>query len=161
DEDGGSGISSCSGIVVPGSVPLASGQPLPTGTPGTYTLTVTATDVAGNTGSASRTYTVLPATAEDVLDGGGTVATPPPTPELPVQTALDAPPSVSGTITIAPSAAPAPEPAGFALFDQQVAITGPTTTSVAPYVVTFRVDATALGGTAPADVQVFRNGALV
>jgi len=50
----------------------ASGANLPTGTPGTFTYTVTATDNAGNVTTLSRSYTVL--TATNVPGGiGGTV----------------------------------------------------------------------------------------
>jgi hypothetical protein len=55
DEAGGSGIDTCVGTV-------ASGANLPTGTPGTFTFKVTATDKAGNVTVLERTYTVIPAT---------------------------------------------------------------------------------------------------
>ncbi len=55
DEAGGSGIDTCVGTT-------ASGANLPTGTPGTFTYTVTATDKAGNVTVLERTYTVLTAT---------------------------------------------------------------------------------------------------
>jgi hypothetical protein len=38
--------------------PVANGDPLPSGAPGAYTLTVTATDSSGNQATASATYTV-------------------------------------------------------------------------------------------------------
>ena len=61
DDANGTGIARCAG-------PVASGQPIDTGTPGTKTFTVEAADVVGNTASATRTYQV--------------VAQPPPPPPL-------------------------------------------------------------------------------
>jgi hypothetical protein len=55
DEQGGSGIESCTGNG-------ASGTLLDTGTPGTFTYTVTAKDNAGNVTTVTRSYTVIPAT---------------------------------------------------------------------------------------------------
>jgi YVTN family beta-propeller protein len=51
DEDGGSGLASCSGDV-------ASGAPLDTTTAGPHTFTVTARDNAGNTATVTHSYTV-------------------------------------------------------------------------------------------------------
>jgi hypothetical protein len=50
--DGGSGVATCSG-------PVSSGAAIDTSTVGTKTLTVTATDVVGNTTSQSVSYTVI------------------------------------------------------------------------------------------------------
>ena len=52
DEAGGSGIASCAG-------PVNSGTALDTASLGLKTFTVTATDNAGNTTSASRSYSVI------------------------------------------------------------------------------------------------------
>jgi len=52
DDANGTGIERCAG-------PVASGQPIDTGTPGTKTFTVDAADVAGNTASATRSYQVV------------------------------------------------------------------------------------------------------
>lgn len=49
--DGGSGVASCDGS-------RASGAPVPTGAPGTFAETVTATDRAGNTATRTVTYVV-------------------------------------------------------------------------------------------------------
>jgi hypothetical protein len=49
--DGGSGISSCVGTVLPGA-------PVDTATPGSKSFTTTATDVAGNSATASVSYSV-------------------------------------------------------------------------------------------------------
>jgi hypothetical protein len=51
DETGGSGVASCSG-------PVPSGAAVDTSTPGTFSFTVTGTDNAGNTASATKTYSV-------------------------------------------------------------------------------------------------------
>jgi hypothetical protein len=50
--DSGSGVRSCVGST-------ADGSPLPTGTIGEHTLTVTATDIVGHTTTATRTYRVV------------------------------------------------------------------------------------------------------
>ena len=68
DEAGGSGLKSCVGTT-------ASGANLPTGTPGTFTYTVTATDNAGNVTVLSRTYTVLTATNVNGTPSGTVPAT--------------------------------------------------------------------------------------
>jgi hypothetical protein len=52
DDALGTGIRSCDGPVAPGAA-------IDTATPGSKTFTVTATDNAGNTATASRTYTVV------------------------------------------------------------------------------------------------------
>ena len=59
--DATSGIAACTGTV-------ANGAPVDTTTPGVKTLSVTATDNAGNTRTVTRSYTVLPSTTV-----GGTV----------------------------------------------------------------------------------------
>jgi hypothetical protein len=53
----GTGVASCSG-------PVAPGQPIETGSVGGKTFTVNASDVAGNTASLTRTYTVVAADAD-------------------------------------------------------------------------------------------------
>jgi len=65
DEEGGSGIDSCTGTG-------ASGANLDTSTAGTFTYTVTATDKAGNVTTVTRTYTVRTGTNVDG-DVSGTV----------------------------------------------------------------------------------------
>ena len=68
DEAGGSGLASCVGTT-------ASAGNLPTGTPGTFTYTVTATDNAGNVTVLSRSYTVLTATNQNGNVSGNVPAT--------------------------------------------------------------------------------------
>ena len=68
DEAGGSGLASCVGTT-------ASGANLPTGTPGNFKYTVTATDNAGNVTVLERNYTVIPA----VNTNGGVSGTVPAT----------------------------------------------------------------------------------
>ena len=68
DEAGGSGLASCVGTT-------ASGANLPTGTPGTFTYTVTATDNAANETVLNRTYTVLTATNQNGNVNGSVPAT--------------------------------------------------------------------------------------
>jgi hypothetical protein len=64
--DGGSGVASCTG-------PVASGKSLDTSTPGTHTVTITATDAVGHTSTLVRTYVVRFAAAalQSPLDGSG------------------------------------------------------------------------------------------
>src|SRR4051794_13335062 len=55
DEQGGSGVASCTGTT-------ANGGNLDTSTPGTFLYTVTAKDAGGNTTTVTRSYNVIPAT---------------------------------------------------------------------------------------------------
>ncbi len=68
---------------------------------------------------------------------------------------------MEGTLTVTPQETSGSSPAGFSFFDREVVLEGPAAAPTAPYTVTFTVDSTALNGIAPADVQVFRNGAAV
>jgi hypothetical protein len=56
-DDATSGVASCEGVL-DGSQPVADDSALPTDTPGTHSLAVTATDNAGNTHTTTHTYTV-------------------------------------------------------------------------------------------------------
>jgi hypothetical protein len=47
------------------------------------------------------------------------------------------------------------------MFGAEAVITGPPATAASPYEVSFAIDSSVLGGIAPADVQVFRNGVAV
>ena len=150
-----SGVQNCAG-----SVP--SGAAIDTSEAGAYTFVVNTVDQAGNTGTKSVSYNVLAGYAEAKVEGGGTVTTDPggmgATTEAPVQTSITAPPEVSGTLSVKPRTTETPEPTGFGLFGEEVVLEGPVATASSPYQVTFTVDETALGGIAPSDVQVFRNG---
>jgi putative metal-binding protein len=63
DDQFGTGIKSCSG-------PVGPGQGIDTGTVGPHSFTVNASDIAGNTASATRNYTVVAPKPVDV-DGDG------------------------------------------------------------------------------------------
>jgi hypothetical protein len=65
---GGAGVASCVGST-------ANGANLDTSTPGTFTLTVTARDAAGNETVATRSYTVIPAVNTPGNVGGSVGAT--------------------------------------------------------------------------------------
>ncbi len=65
---GGAGVASCVGST-------ANGSNLDTSTPGTFTLTVTARDAAGNETVATRSYTVIPAVNTPGNVGGSVGAT--------------------------------------------------------------------------------------
>jgi hypothetical protein len=158
-DDGGSGLGMCEGTVNAGDF-------VDTSTPGPHEFLVEAWDGAGYTRRARITYTVLAGDVTKPVSGGETVTTDPgnvgASPEVPVQTAIAVPTGITpGTITVTPGPVGSP-PSGFEFFGTQLALTGPAAPSAAqPHVVTFTVDATALGGTAPEDVQVLRNGTVV
>jgi hypothetical protein len=141
---------------------VPSGSAIDTSQAGTHTFVVRAADKAGNTGTKSVSYEVLAGNVAAEVTAGGTVTTDPggvgATAEVPVQTSISAPPEVSGTLTVTPRTTATTSPAGFGLFGEEVVLEGPAATPASPYQVTFTVDQTALGGIAPSDVQVFRNG---
>jgi hypothetical protein len=156
-----SGVAGCSATVNPGN--LADVTAIPTDTAGTFTMTVNGQDNAGNHASSSVTYEVVAGSASSTVPPSGTVSTgTTATPNEPVQTSIKSP-STPGdrTITIVPGNVEDPAAGDFTLFDKQVAIHAPPATSVDPYEVSFTVDASALNGIQPADVQIFRNGNLV
>jgi len=67
-DEGGAGVASCAGST-------NNGSNLDTSTPGTFTLTVTARDAAGNETVATRSYTVIPAVNTNGNVGGSVSAT--------------------------------------------------------------------------------------
>jgi hypothetical protein len=78
-----------------------------------------------------------------------------------VQTAITAPAGVTGEISAALQTTTTTAPTGFSLFGKEVVLEGPVASAAAPYTVSFTVDSSALGGVAPSDVQVFRNGVVL
>jgi hypothetical protein len=163
DEDGGSGVATCAGSV--DGTAIADGAALPTTAEGTHTFSLTGTDAAGNSATETRTYEVLAGSTAEEVSGGETVTTDPggtgATPDVPVQTSITVPGGVSGTIGIDLQATGGTPPSGYSFFGNQVVLSGPVATAASPYVVVFTVDASQLGGVAPADLQLFRNGTLV
>lgn len=146
-------------------VELQQGDRLPTGTPGRFVLHVHTEDELGNTTSRFVTYHVdapQPGDLAATVSGGERLTTgATATPAAPVQTSIVVPATVdtSTTSRLTVDAQPAGTgPAGYALLGQQLLIEGPTATAASPYELTFTVDASALGGIAASDVQVFRNG---
>src|SRR5205823_3534981 len=127
--------------------------------------TVTATDNAGKTATASHTYQVLAGSTSANVAAGDTVTTDPggvgATSDVPVQTAVTVPDGVSGTLSIALQDTSATSPTGYSLFGEQVQLDGPTASASTPYMVTFTVDASLLGSVAVSDTQMFRNGSPV
>ena len=150
-----SGVAQCVGSVADGTL-------IDTSAAGAHTFKVTTLDKAGNSGTVTVSYTVLAGNASEEVTGGDTVTTDPgnmgATPEVPLQTSIKAPAGVTGTISVTPTDEPAAPQNGYSLFGEDLVLSGPEATAAAPYTVTFTVDATALDGIAPADVQVFRNG---
>lgn len=163
DEAGGSGVVSCAGAV--DGTAVADGAPVPTDVAGSHTFRVTATDGAANTSSTTHTYEVVAGSTSRDIAPGDTVTTDPggvgATADVPVQTAVTVPAGVSGTLAISLRDTSASSPSGYSYFGKEVELSGPAASAGAPYQVTFGVDASLLGGVAPADLQVFRNGTAV
>jgi hypothetical protein len=110
-------------------------------------------------------FLLTPVTAGSVsatVTGGGTVTTDPTaqgaTADVPVQTTVIVPSSVSGTVSATLQSTTSSTPTGFVLFGKEVVLNGPTASVSAPYQVTFSVDGTLLGALLPTDLDVFRNG---
>jgi Tol biopolymer transport system component len=106
-------------------------------------------------------------TVEWVLDDSGTAVSTgaEASPEVPLVLTIDPPTGLGGTRLSATGQVDPPEaPSGFALFPDGGAsldISGPSVDPADPYVVTFDVDGSLLAGLAAADVQVFKDGAVV
>ncbi len=116
-------------------------------------------------GDSSAACGFLAGDVIQTVSDGGVVTTDPggvgATADVPVQTQIDVPSGVSGEFTVTPQPA-GPSPSGFVLFGTEVVLTGPGPVAAAtPYEVTFTIDSSALGGVAPADVQVLRNSVAV
>ncbi len=155
EEPFGSGLGSCTGTD-------PSGSQIDTLTPGDRVFTVSAVDMAGNGRTEQVTYHVAAGDVTAAVTGGETLTTDPgglgASALVPVQTEIAVPAGVVGNVSVTPQPVGAP-PGGFVLFGTQQVISGPAATGpTSPYVVTFTVDSSVLGGVAPGDVQVFRNG---
>lgn len=89
------------------------------------------------------------------VSGGETVTTDPDGPgattTVPVQTAISVPDGVSGTLSITLQDTSGPSPNGYSFFGKEVVLHDPDATASSPYQATFTVDASLLGGVAPAD----------
>jgi hypothetical protein len=84
------------------------------------------------------------------------------TEDLPLVVTVTPPTGITGSLTAElQSSDPEAAPGGYAFFGRQYVIDGPATTAAAPYQLAFTVDSSQLGGVAPADVQVFRDGVRV
>lgn len=129
----------------------------PNGSAGDYPITITETS-----GTATATQSFTLSVAPPTTTGGETVTTDPggggATPQVPVQTAISVPAGIAGVVSVTPQPA-GPAPSGFVLFGQEVVLTGPAASASTPYTISFTVDASALAGVAPEDVQIWRNGA--
>jgi probable HAF family extracellular repeat protein len=155
DEPGGSGLASCVGSVPNGSTPDTSAAAL-----GSHTLSVTATDHAGNTATTSATYQVVASTdasgtvaAGDSFGTGTTV-----TPSAPIQTNVTSP--NAGTVDIVQSVVTQPAPAGYGYLGYEADITAPTATATDPLLLQFSLDQSLLAaaGVDVNTVQLFRDG---
>lgn len=160
-----SGVLLCHGSVLGGHVP--DGQLLDTSVSGVYAFVVETHDDLDPWNFTSEVvfYSVVAphGTAATRVEGGGIVTTDPDglgaTEDAPVQTQIVAPSSVTGVITVSPQETTTPAPTGFSMFGTETVLEGPAATATAPYEVSFTVDESVLGGVAPADVQVYRDGA--
>jgi virginiamycin B lyase len=163
DEADGSGIASCVADV--DGTPVAAAGAVPTGSAGSHTFTVTATDNVPHVTTLTHTYAVLAGSTSQAASGGATVTTDPgdvgASTDVPIQTAVGVPVGVDGTLTIALHDASGDSPAGYRFFGEEVQLSGPVASSSAPYEISFSVDSSLLGDVAPADLQVFRNGVVV
>lgn len=162
-----SGVRLCHGSVLGGHVP--SGQLLDTSVSGVFAFIVETHDDLDpwNFTYEVHVYSVVAphGTAATRVEDGGYVTTDPgglgATPDAPVQTQVVAPSGVSGVITVQPQPTTTSAPTGFSMFGTETVLEGPVATAAQPYEVSFTVDGSVLGGVAPADVQVFRNGTVV
>ena len=163
DEPGGSGLATCAG-------PVPSGSAIDTGTAGTKSFAVNATDVAGNPSSASVGYEVLAGNASGTYSGGQTVTTDPgavgASPAVPVQTSLALPTSLGPTAVTIETQPTTTGAGAFSFFGTEAVVTagGAVAWAGTPFVATFRLDKSLLDGppaVAPTDVQIFRDGTLV
>ncbi len=158
DDGGGAGVETCDGT-------QPTGTPVDTASAGLHTFTVTTSDGAGNSTQVTHTYEVLAGNVEAIVTGGETISTDPgglgASPTIPVQTEISVPTGVAGQISVSSQAA-GTAPSGFTLFSRELVLSGPAAPNAAdPYVLTFTIDASALGSTTPAGVVVFRNAAIV
>jgi Tol biopolymer transport system component len=103
-----------------------------------------------------------PDSAVGTVPGGGTVTTGtgPASPADPVETSVT--PFLGGNVSIAESSTiGTPPPVGYAFLGQEVTISAPPGGPTQPIRIVFTADASILGGTDAATLQVFRNGAVV
>ena len=155
---GGSGLASCTGSVPTGSA-------LDTTAAGTHSVTVDALDGAGNQTHATSTYEVLAGNVTADVTGPAVVTTDPgglgASTAVPIQTRLDVPAGVSGTMS-AVSQPVGAGPNGFVMVSRQIVLNGPVATGVStPYVVRFSIDSSEIGSLQPNQVEVFRDGVQV
>lgn len=140
---------------------------------GTWLPQLTTTDLAGNTRVLSHTdllglgydLTLSVATNEQatVLDNGNVNTDPEndgATPADPFEASVTTP--VGGDISITQVALTEPVSSNdYLLFDQQYDINAPTASVESPLILSFRVDASKLGGQTAQTLAVFRNGELI
>ena len=158
DEIGGSGTSSCVGTTDLGAA-------IDTSSAGVHPFSVTGTDGAGNTSTASASYTVVqPAAASSTLPaGGGSVTTDAgagPTPSAPLATTVTG--HDAGTVSIQQGAVTLARPSGFRLLGVQADVVAPIASPAAPLTIDFDVDVAMLPPGATKDnISVIRDAALL
>jgi hypothetical protein len=129
----------------------------------------------GELGNGTRTDSSTPVvvtwagSTTQTASGGATITTDPAnlgtSVAVPVQTSLTLPVPLpadapSMTVSITAQSSSGTPPPGFNFFGEQVLIDngGIAAAASSPYLLTFTVDTSLLGGIAPSDVQVFRDG---
>jgi hypothetical protein len=145
--------------------------PPPSGTWHTFTVSLDGTnqaqldsnDSVGDFYTAWQPLTGAPApqpgSLTTTMTNGGTFTTgAAATTAVPIQTSITAPVGLSGSLSVTPQATTTTSPSGLTLFGTELVLEGPVATPSAPYTVSFAVDTSVMGGIAPADVQVLRNG---
>jgi len=157
DELGGSGLASCVGTG-------PNGIAVDTSTAGQHTFSVTGTDVAGNSQTATTTYNVVsPVDVTTTLPVGGGILTTDaggtgPTVDAPLQTSVTSP--GAGLVEIVQTGVTVPDPVGYTLFGFQSTITAPLASASSPLTLGFSFEGTLLAsqGLGVADVAIFRDG---
>ena len=153
--DPGSGVGTCAG-------PVADGAELDTAAAGSRSFTATATDVAGNTTTATNAYDVLAGSATATAVGPGRRHHRPGRPRrrrpCPCSRGSMSPPERPGSSPSRHGRRCRPRPAGRP--PGAVATTGPAVASpAAPHVLTFTLDASVVGSVPAALVDVVAGGA--
>jgi protocatechuate 3,4-dioxygenase beta subunit len=150
-------------VMLPGSGKLRVFPPTGTGLAAAMTDSITLTDdtlvTLPRLGFAKRTSTESVAAGGSLSTDSGQVGA---TATEPVETSVELPPGVSGTVTITQDSITTAPPSGWDFRTQEVTIQAPDGTPTNPLVLTFRLDGSRLRpGESASSIHIFRNGKLV